>query len=244
MMSLRYFLAAASMAALLGVGSSAKALETEFIFTGTVSDFYDSTGDTFGENGASLDGAAYVSTFYINTGLGTSISLNTTNPDLVLGEAVAGGGQFPGESPVWASLEINGVTQTFVAGTDAADGDGGIAAVGYDFTLGEGEAAAAVIVDNDVGITDGAEASGGSWPQDFGQAFSGPNTLYNEGFFALPTANGDLFAANVTSPGSLTSAAPEPSSWLLMIAGVGVVGGLLRRRGTAAPVSRLTPAGA
>jgi hypothetical protein len=238
-MSLKYLVAAASLAALLSAGSSAKALETEFIFTGTVSDFVDATGNTFGENGADLDGAAYVSTFYINTDLGHLVSASTLNPQNT-GQVVLGGAEYYDASPVYASLEINGVTQNFVAGSGASDGglagivDGG--ASGY--------AAVAIVGAGAVDLVDGAEGVNPLSPPDLGLAFSEQNLTSDAGSFALPTASGDLTATIGMSPGivNFTSAAPEPSTWLLMIVGVGVAGGCLRRRGKASHLPLLTAA--
>ena len=52
-------------------------------------------------------------------------------------------------------------------------------------------------------------------------------------FQELGGANGDISVTSITS--GVISAAPEPSAWVLMIAGVGLVGGMLRygRRGAA-----------
>jgi hypothetical protein len=184
-MSLKYLLAAASLAALLSAGSSAKALETEFIFTGTVSGFGDTTGNTFGENGADLDGAAYVSTFYIDTSLGTLYSASTLGPQ-VTGQVVAGGAApsaipVADSIPLYASLEINGVTQTFVAGSGADDF--GLAEIVHEIS-GEDAGlygAAAILQADNSAISDGAAGGDALSPTEFGLAFSEQNATFDEG---------------------------------------------------------------
>ncbi len=226
----KYFLAAASLLALLGAGSSAQALETEFVFTGVVSNFIDTTGNTFGENGASLDGASYIATFYINTNLGTLTPASSVSQDV--GQDLLGGSEFSNSSPVTASLEINNVTQTFAVAPGAQGNSA--AAIAYDSSAGYSGIAAAVL------STEGQIVEGALTPTvlsetNFGDAVTILNTVPSQTpyLFTLPTAAGDLITTSGTSPGvvNFTSAAPEPSSWLLMIMGVAVAGGFLRRRG-------------
>jgi hypothetical protein len=218
-----------------------------------VSDFFDATGNTFGEDGADLDGAAYVATFYINTALGTLVDASTLNPSIT-GQVVAGGAEgadllgggalVPNGNPVSASLEINGVTQTFVAGAGADEGE--LADIVYD---GAGlYGVEGIVFGDNSGIDQFVTGVNPFSPQEFGVAFSEQNLPSEVGYgaFALPTAEGDITATTVTSLGivNFTSGAPEPSTWLLMIVGVGVAGGCLRRRGKVAHLPLLTAAGA
>ncbi len=194
----------------LSTAPAAWALETEWVATGTVYEGYDYTG-VFGSAGADLTGDAFTADFYIDTSKGTE---GYSPGDY---DEVQGGSYLGDSTPVSASLEISGVKYYF-------PGDyKGFAATGLAYSGVD----AFVSDDDDSSVA--ASSSGDGYPLTIGQSFSVSGNDGN-GFTIINQASGELIVNNITSTGVITSAAPEPSAWALLIAGIGVSGLALRLR--------------
>lgn len=94
---------------------------------------------------------------------------------------------------------------------------------------------------NGTGLGDLAVSSGSS---DGWQQKTGTYTAMTSGAVTLAVADtnssvpyNDFALDDISFTGATTGTVPEPASWALMLAGFGVVGGVMRRRATAASVT-------
>ena len=210
------------------------ALQTEFVATGTVVGGTDTLG-YFGPAGADLTGDSFSAIAHIDTSLGTFYS-----DPFGTEQSVQGGPRFQSTSPVNINFTVNGISHLF--DSDVNDG------------FGE-----AILENSNVGgekLVDVASGSGlsalnltafanyGQLPSVIGQSFSLEDIpSYNSAIYSNFTeteADKSISTVQLTldsiSSSGVISAAPEPSAWALLIAGVGLSGLALRlgrRRGWA-----------
>ncbi len=208
---------------LLGVSSThAFAADDIAFYQGVVTAGYDLTG-LFGVAGASLAGDSYTEYFYIDTSKG--INTVTSTSDMTLGGSSTGL-----SAPISAAITINGHTEIISGATY------GIARTGYNSSTGRDEIydAATSSSYTQSGITTNSISSGiySTASNIIPNHYDGYNiTVDNKTVFDLAssfmfyTANYNG-VASVNTYGALhaLSAAPEPSTWLLMLAGVGGIG--------------------
>jgi hypothetical protein len=240
---MKYLASAAIAAAALLIGAStASAAIYEITLTGdteSINDFdnvFGLGGETVG-SAANITNQPFVETFYLNTAGGNAASSSTfvsfdnifgTSPPYALG----------------ATLEINGQTFSTLGGNYSY-----LAIEGADYY---GESNDVVATDpnenNDISF-DIHSNTGAPLPTTVTQTFSAAlnSTDYEVlDSFSDSNAGGEYFtAAGNLYPTEITisevSAAPEPASWLLMIAGVGGVGLVLRRTKKLAPMGLQSP---
>jgi hypothetical protein len=221
----------AAAALVVGV-SSASATTYEVTLTGDtekINDFNNVFGlgaESVGSS-ANITNQAFVETFYVNTAGGNVLDSST---------GISSNSIF-GTSPPYAvsgSLEINGNTfsvsgsnysSVFTTGSDYQINTNDVVPVGYnennDFSLDlHSNDLTTAPIPTSVTQTYSATLT----PADY-EVFDSFNDSNSGGQFA--DAAGELYPTQITI--SQVSAAPEPSSWLLMIAGIGGVGLVLRR---------------
>jgi PEP-CTERM motif len=231
-----------SVAAMCMAGS-ATAAEYLITYTGTVRNSVDLTG-VFGGSGNSLNGLSFTAVF----------TLTDPNPGgQILTDGMtfrqSSGGTSLGNtpSPLSAFLNINGVTQQIdgtysgLAGQrhnyfgqqyavqhDALSGTNNITG---DFFYRQLRLSVVSLTDftHGINLTAPLSYSFNPNPNDFGFGrFDFAQSHDNRQSFVY-AASGELLATSVTIAALGTGAVPEPASWMLMIAGFGLVGGAMRR---------------
>jgi len=240
------FAAAVSAFALLAGPSAASAATVTITYAGTVSSGYDGTG-VFGSAGGDLTGDSYTATYVFNTSLGnTALSTPT---ELILN---GGAGAFGIPTPlVNASLTINGVTVSVPGGDqDLIWVLGGSGGSGYDVLARQygvpnnGNTTVANELAND--LSTGPSVIPFSFAGPVSYTVNAADSVFGDFVIGASAGNGyfgdaygDLSPASLTvSSGAVAAAAPEPSTWAMMLvgfAGLGFAG--YRRRKTAALVA-------
>ena len=221
-------IAAAVAAAGLLAAMPAAAIVKIATYSGTVSDGFDTSG-VFGVANTNLTGASWVAIFTYDKLLG---GLQVSGADFDESYGGQGYGQ-SGQSPVTnVSITINGVTKS-ISGEWASHAltatSPAVAHYGED------------LVDDDATymvhfISLNATPHGA--PASLDKNFAPVTTTLTDsaaGWFTYDYASGKLSeSATAILDGSadyaVSSAAPEPASWALLIAGFGMVGVMLRRR--------------
>jgi len=230
---MKYFAIATVAAAALLVGAStASATIYQVTLTGdseSINDFDNVFGlgaESVGST-ANITNQAFVETFDINTAGGNVLDSSTG----------ISSNSFFGTSPPYAvsgTLEING--QTFsVSGSDYSS----VFTGGADYQINTDEVVPAdTDEDNDFSLDlHSDDLTTAPIPTTVTQSFSATlnpadfevfdSFIDNSSGGEYSDAAGELYPTQITI--SEVSAAPEPSSWLLMIAGIGGVGLILRR---------------
>lgn len=222
-------------AAISVVGPAKAASLITATYTGAVRNSYDQ-GAEFGLTGNALNGMRFVAVYRYDPGLAAGAYRYTDASADVASGGTAYGPSVP--TPIIsATLTINGITRAFLSDYfgEAAVENAPYDPLTYhesDHTVFGPDAFGRTILDN-YGYNPAA-------PVSLTQAFSGasgPISLYGDGYFSISTfdtalnaythsAHGDLVADHVTI------GVPEPSSWLLAIGGLSMVGVSLRRRRT------------
>jgi len=225
-------MSALAAAALLAGASTASAAIYQITLTGdaeSINDFDNVFGlgaETVGSS-ANITNQAFVETFYVNTAGGNVLA----SPTGISSDSIFG------TSPPYAvsgSLEINGQTFT-VSGSNYSS----VFTSGADYQINTNDVVAANAQDNNDFSLDvhSYDLTASPIPTTVTQAYSATLTPADyEVFDSFIDANsggefadaaGNLYPTEITI--AEVSAAPEPSSWLLMIAGIGGVGLFLRR---------------
>ncbi len=224
MMRLRAILAA-TVALTMG-GSVAHGAILEYDWSGTVSSGTDLTGG-FGAAGSNLAGDSYTATFLFNDALGTEVVFPGQ-----LTELNGGPSNYGDVSPALeTTLTINDRTASFFGG-----GQGNVSdyPAGSEYLTYSSANTMATPFDASFLAQDLTTADA---PATLETNFTGTGQPGNLNQFQI--AQGQLFeggndASGVLAPTMVTerviSAAPEPSTWLLMVAGLGGIGLTLRRR--------------
>ena len=232
MRPIRRALAATAAVALCAFSTAATATVIDLKVTGTVATSDDESG-IFGPAGGSLAGDAFLAEYLFDPSLGTRFTLPPALDDLSYN---AGVGEV---SPLLgASLTINGKTAQF---NGASSNSYGVFALGDEFLISAFDAPTGSQTFNASFLaTDGTSpATPGSITDPFsGDASnlpSGPDSyqVATETGGPLTVSTGTL---NIEHIESLVSAAPEPMTWVMMIAGVAMIGLVLRRRSVAVAV--------
>lgn len=224
-----------ALAALL-TSSPASAVVKIATYTGTIASGFDSTG-VFGTANTDLTGARYVAVYTYDVALAEGRSTGSSWDYIQFG-TYFGYYFFPKHTPaISATVTINGVTQS-VGGayrgqilTDATptvdhlvsesanNGDYWMLNEIYNFAHPTGAPGS---LNQNFGPT--AAPGGGGWVNWFQtKLFTGPD-IYR----AYANFNDD--AVYTVGDPSVGNAVPEPANWTLMIAGFGMVGGVLRQR--------------
>jgi hypothetical protein len=248
---IKAFAFTASLCATILSASQAHATRVLVTYQTIVSGSDDVTS-VFGGTGNSLDGLKGILEF----------TLDNATPDTELfidgdRNSIFGG---PGSTkfkglPMTATLTINGITRAFATGPGATAYAAHIN--GYDAGSGSYDATnhfardehseGNLLISNgvDVGIdayTDMLAAPALITP--IAYALAGDDEgygAYQVGSFNVTTGVWDVLSTGqltpysytiTTLPDIVTSGVPEPASWAMMIAGFGLVGGAMRRRGT------------
>ncbi len=238
MVRFKYFSIAIGLLACIdgGVANAAIYVET---FQGTATGI-DALG-LFGIPGKTLSGDAFSVVFTINGSLG----INNSPYSGV--HQIYGGTTFLVSDPVIGSVTINGVSFTV-----GSTGGYGVSHIGFNPAPQSGESDKAQIsayaldyYSSSIPNADSISLSGEmlsntsttGFPTNFGQSYSivsDQASIYGFGSLYIRDNNGILIENILLNPSILTpngvSAAPEPASWALMIAGFGGVGGVMRRR--------------
>ena len=216
-----------AMAATLAVATGASASIVEDVFTGKVISGSDTKG-IFGAPGSSLAGDSFISTFLFDDNLGYRTTYKGSDYpfDSVLGDQNA-------TPALGATLTINDHTFFFSGGEDSGfsvqkgatiddqdDVDGPLSPITFIEEIG---ASSTIPSSLDVPFT-----------TSLSPAFSVFNIGLDVSEFGdgSSLATGMLNSTSVTAlvfPGPPTPSAPEPSSWALMLAGIGGIGMALRR---------------
>ena len=224
-MKLRAILAATTAALTMGMGMAHGAI-LEYDWSGTVTSGNDLTG-VFGAAGANLAGDSYTATFLFNDALGMTVSFPGE-----LNELNGGPSSYGDVSPALkATLTINDRTASFLG-----NGQGNVA----DFPLGN-EYRTYAAADYTQGTFDASfieqDLLTADAPATLEANFTGsglPGSLNKFQIAQGQPFHGGNDASGVLAPTVVTehviSAAPEPSTWLLMMAGIGGIGLTLRRR--------------
>ncbi|MHB8284791.1 MAG: PEP-CTERM sorting domain-containing protein [Caulobacteraceae bacterium] len=220
-------LAAAAGLFLAATSTHALAAQDIAFYQGVVTSGYDLTG-LFGAAGASLAGDKYTEYFYIDTSKGFSV---TSSSSLM----TMGGSAFGASAPVSATITINGHTETITGAYSDLARTGYNAATGRDeiYDSAQDYTSTATGMTNN-SISGGVYATKSALIPDH---YDGYNlAVDNTSVFDLASAfsfHTTTFSGSdvVDTYGTLqaTSAAPEPSTWLLMIAGIGGIGLIFRQ---------------
>ena len=233
--------------ALIAVGSvfawteQAEAAYVTVIYTGKVANSHDLSG-VFGAAGASLDGDAFTATYVFDPSVSVIESGSRSNIS-------RGGTSLGTPSPlISAALTINGISYSFGGSYDEIDnavnpsnGVSGLWVYAYSFLGSPGSIPSGYArLNNKSSGNLGIPAKLGPY---FGNV-SGGTGGFNNGAFSIftlygyasdgapigETAFGDLINETLTISGGTAGAVPEPATWAMMIAGMAVVAGTLRRR--------------
>jgi hypothetical protein len=226
-------LATAAAAAVLLAASTASATVYQITLTGdteSINDFNNVFGlgaETVGSS-ANITNQAFVETFDVNTAGGNVLTSST---------GISSNSIF-GTSPPYAvsgSLEINGTTIS-VSGSNYSS----VFTSGADYQINTNAVSPSNANENNDFSLDlhSNDLTASPIPTTVTQAFSAALTSANYEVFdsfidsnsggEYADASGELHPTEISI--AEVSAAPEPSSWLLMIAGLGAVGLVLRRR--------------
>jgi hypothetical protein len=240
---MRKYLSAAGMAAILcaSLATAAHATDTTFLYFGAVNatnveETY--TGGTvsvftLATAGSSTEGATPVSMYFSEMGA-TGSSINTITADLTFSASAAttpgtGFGEI-GADPLTGTFDLTLVAPLTIGKTTYATGttilSGSFADASYSGTIGGTTAnIGADITDLSSGILkfqSGTQSTLSFEVNSLAAALTDPLNSSDKGTL------GGSFASNPL--GTFAAAVPEPTSWALMLVGVGGVGGALRRR--------------
>jgi hypothetical protein len=203
-------------------GASATIYGQQYVGTVTGTDTY----GLFGVAGAQLDDP-YLATFTIDTSKG----LTTTHTGAEPGEVSQGGKNVGRSDPVTAVITVTDPA------TDASKSLS-LGQTGY-YGIAEEQAGAAGVIE--AGVQD--QGSGGqndSFDQEVSNSTSGAGYPSSFSSYLIEVGGDNVeanhFAYQATAGGpvedltfAIASATPEPSTWLLMIGGLGGIGLMLRR---------------
>jgi hypothetical protein len=229
---------------------SASAAELLVVYQGTVANGTDGLG-LFGAAGSSLAGQAYTVFFDYDVGVAGAKSVNTADRDFIYG-----GSLYDAASPlVSVTFTIAGITQVMKGDTSSDVGifrdlsnyletaafDTPFTQVG-DKTVSYFDTVFGTYLSHPVGLSNDSLIEPNSQG---GITVAGDPTAY-AGFFDFYAIGGTSTAGQFASGASITAAylkdsvaapiaplaasVPEPASWLMMIAGFGAVGMMMRRK--------------
>jgi len=224
-------LASAALVACFGAAAPLSAAVVQVQYTGTVSEGFDTTG-IFGTAGSFLNGAAYTANYTFETTYGT------THSSLGLTE-VYGGGLWGTISPsLGATITINGITVSLVGnliGHLVGYNNGTLSQVLHeaeDFAdTGSGYSQTQLynVIDND------SNAFTNSLTDPLSYAVAAGDDAY--GYFAVSDIAYDFGSASTNAyaqlvPDHITIGAPipEPETYAMLLAGLGLLGFAARRR--------------
>lgn len=201
-------------------------------YSGIVSNGYDQTG-VFVAPDTDLTGYTWVAKFTYDKTLGAVQATDGVTYDLSAGGTGLGS---PGGSPVIAAtITINGVTKSVQTGYRGVIRTATSPEVRHDASYNFDDGI--TYQDNSVVFIGNPPGAPASLDQNFGPVA----TTLRQGsvdWLTYDYSRGteiEYAYARVSSDAvySVSSAVPEPANWALMIAGFGMVGGALRRRGAA-----------
>lgn len=224
---------AAALTLSAGCVVSANAAILVATYTGTVTGGGDYVGVVFGAPGTNLVGDSYVATYTINTA-------NGILHDLLPSEEYLVGGSYYGASslPVSATITINGYTQSVTGNyqSEILTYSGGTIETAYDLSTGNIYSRAYIDLDQqNVRTTTVFDTI----------PLTNVNNNGTVSFVTEDTITNTLSAyamLTLSGPGTfqITSDAPEPATWAMMLLGLGAVGAAMRF----SPRNRFTAAAA
>jgi len=199
-----------AVAAVLTVLLAGTASATQYVvtYTGTVSSGYDGTG-VFGVAGANLTADPFTAVYTYNTGVGVRATVAGVS------DSVTGGSYIGQPSVASAKLTINGVTVSFSgAQASSADAEPGYAAEYAGFGVND-------YVDNNISAAGLSATLNETLPFTAGSPTNG-------NFFQLSSL-GRSATGGFSTETIQISALPEPTTWAVLLMGVGLIGLQLRR---------------
>jgi hypothetical protein len=213
--------------ATIGFAAHASAAVYTVTYTGTVVPADSNATDTDVEDlfgGGNLTGDAFTAVYTYNTSLGTETATSTT-------DQLVGGLDYGVTAPITSvTFTINGDAYTYTPDYDSIAYASNTSATK---TTGDYVEEQAYSTAGDVSLMKLASLSA---PKTLSTAFTGTgSTTANYLDTAFVNGQDDVIgftATSATVAAVAVSAAPEPSTWMLMIAGVGMIGLALRRRRT------------
>lgn len=213
----------------LVVSVPASAVVLNVQYTGSVSSGYDATG-IFGTAGtaSSLNGSTWIANFFFDTSVGARYSSSSL-------DIVYGGSGYPLPTPGSGSITINGVTKSIAGDYDATmyvDNNGSFTDVVHDYYVSDG-----VTLTHYLSLY-GTTATYSSSPPSVESllSLSSADASFNGEFhwFEKPTGNLTWDTTNTwanLSPVSVSvTLVPEPESYAMLLAGLGLLGFMERRR--------------
>ncbi|MEO6092369.1 MAG: PEPxxWA-CTERM sorting domain-containing protein [Novosphingobium sp.] len=220
------FGAIVAMAAPVVTIQPALAATQTITYTGSVAEGTFDYGGVFGTPSAYLSGLAYTAVFVLDTSLG--IYASGCGDGYCYSQYY--GGQYNGStSPVTAILNINGKSHVFL-GTSGFSSSFSDVATGV-YSQHQDQVHDGISNDDIYGYAHSFDDS--LIPASVTEPFNiyAYNVIYRQLYFQISTPIGVTYSNGYDSIASvISSAAPEPASWALMIAGMGAVGGAMRRR--------------
>ena len=206
------------LAVVLGIGSSAPAAKVLITYTGTVSDAFDTSGE-FGVPNSDLSGLPYKVVFKLSPKPGTFIY-----NDGVFGITSGSGAT----NPLTATLYINGLshffTQEGVASLTNGSGLGSEDRVLHLVRLGIDPFNGFIF--QTIFSSDHDFVSSSDYAHSLNYSVQPGDTV--DGMFGIRGKDGPTGGFLSPETITITSFVPEPAAWAMMIAGFGLVGGMLR----------------